>query len=137
MGEWEGLTTDEIAERWPDVMEQIYRDGLDLPRGSTGETWAQLTARFAAAMAALEHDADGLSHAGIVSGGAVRCGIVGSLRNPRSHPKGIPCRKDVRAVAVVTAEATAQAQGAATKAAPRTRGRRSRSKGFPPTRRST
>ena len=38
MGEWEGLTSREIQERWPDDMEAIYRHGVDLRRGSTGES---------------------------------------------------------------------------------------------------
>jgi broad specificity phosphatase PhoE len=88
MGEWEGLTTDEIAERWPDVMEQIYRDGLDLPRGSTGETWAQLTARFAAAMAALEHDADGLTLA-VAHGGAIRSYLSSVIQSNDTHSQSL------------------------------------------------
>ncbi|HEX6219842.1 MAG TPA: histidine phosphatase family protein, partial [Acidimicrobiia bacterium] len=59
MGEWEGMTTEEIARNWAGDMEKIYRNGIDLPRGTTGETWAQLTRRFSAAVAALEHGDSG------------------------------------------------------------------------------
>jgi broad specificity phosphatase PhoE len=88
MGEWEGMTTDEIAERWPDVMEQIYGDGLDLPRGSTGETWAQLTARFAAAIAALEHDDEGLTLA-VAHGGAIRSYLSSVIRSSDTHSQSL------------------------------------------------
>jgi broad specificity phosphatase PhoE len=71
MGEWEGMTTEEISKRWAVDMEKIYRDGVDLPRGTTGETWAQLTQRFSAALAAIEHAADGVTLA-VAHGGAIR-----------------------------------------------------------------
>ncbi len=35
MGKWEGLTSDEIYETWPDLMGTIYRDGVDLKRGES------------------------------------------------------------------------------------------------------
>jgi len=54
MGSWEGLTTTEIVERWPDDMETIYGNGVDLPRGGSGESWAQLTARIVATVGSLE-----------------------------------------------------------------------------------
>jgi broad specificity phosphatase PhoE len=46
MGRWEGLTSDEIFERWPDLMTTVYRDGVDLKRGENGESWGELAARF-------------------------------------------------------------------------------------------
>ena len=46
MGKWEGLTSDEIYETWPDLMGTIYRDGVDLKRGESGESWGELTGRI-------------------------------------------------------------------------------------------
>ena len=77
MGEWEGLTTDEIMERWPEDMETIYRHGVDLPRGGSGETWAQLAERVGLAIAALDHDPGGHTIA-VAHGGAIRA-YVSSL----------------------------------------------------------
>lgn len=77
MGEWEGLTTDEIVERWPEDMETIYRHGVDLPRGSSGETWAQLAERVGLAIAGLDHDPGGHTVA-VAHGGAIRA-YVSSL----------------------------------------------------------
>lgn len=71
MGEWEGMTTEEIAKRWAADMERIYRDGVDLPRGTTGETWAQLTQRFSTALAAIDHADDDVTLA-VAHGGAIR-----------------------------------------------------------------
>jgi broad specificity phosphatase PhoE len=45
MGEWEGLTSEEIMRRYPDDMATIYENGVDLPRGRTGENWSELAAR--------------------------------------------------------------------------------------------
>jgi len=71
MGRWEGLTFEEINERWPGVMETIYRDGVDLKRGETGESWGELTARFASAIAGLDLD-ESEQTAIVAHGGAIR-----------------------------------------------------------------
>ncbi len=71
MGRWEGLTFEEIAEGWPGVMETIYRDGVDLKRGVTGESWGELTARFAAAIGGLAMD-EREQTAVVAHGGAIR-----------------------------------------------------------------
>lgn len=71
MGHWEGLTTDEIAAGWPGMMERIYRDGVDLRRGEIGESWGELSARFATALSGLETSST--SPTAVVShGGAIR-----------------------------------------------------------------
>jgi probable phosphoglycerate mutase len=45
-GTWEGLTTSEIAERYPAEWDRVFSDGLDLPRGDTGETFAEAGERM-------------------------------------------------------------------------------------------
>lgn len=44
-GAWEGMTVEEIAAADPDLWDAIFRRGRDLPRGSTGETFAAVRAR--------------------------------------------------------------------------------------------
>jgi broad specificity phosphatase PhoE len=101
MGEWEGMTTDEIAEKWPEVMEQIYRDGVDLPRGSTGETWAQLTQRFSNALATLKYADEGLTVA-VAHGGAIRSYISSLTATTDTHSESLftPSNASVTHIAV-------------------------------------
>lgn len=76
LGAWEGLSRDEVERGWPDLMHRIYELGEDLPRGETGETWAQATGRIVAAI-------DGLATRGgvigVVSHGGVMRSYVGTL----------------------------------------------------------
>jgi broad specificity phosphatase PhoE len=88
MGEWEGLTTEEIFEKWPEDMETIYANGVDLPRGRTGESWSQLTIRFAAAVGALEHVGDGLTVA-VAHGGAIRSYVSSLTDTGDSHSESL------------------------------------------------
>lgn len=53
MGEWEGLTSEEIDAAWPEQMNTIYTHGVDLRRGVTGESWGELTSRVANTIAGL------------------------------------------------------------------------------------
>jgi broad specificity phosphatase PhoE len=82
-------------------MENIYRNGIDLPRGGTGETWAQLTVRFAAAVAALEHGDDGPTVA-VAHGGAIRSYISSLTKTDDSHAESLftPANTSVTHVAL-------------------------------------
>lgn len=84
MGDWEGLTTPEIAEQWPDVMKTIYEEGVDLPRGLTGETWQQLTERVAGAVSGLEHGEVGPTIA-VAHGGAIRSYVSSLTKTTDTH----------------------------------------------------
>jgi probable phosphoglycerate mutase len=101
MGEWEGMTTDQIAEKWAVDMEKIYRDGIDMPRGTTGETWAQLTQRFSAAIAALEHGDSGPTVA-VAHGGAIRSYISSLTKTNDTHSESLftPANTSLTHVAV-------------------------------------
>jgi len=101
MGDWEGLTTDEIAERWAEDMETIYAQGVDLPRGGSGETWGQLTLRFAAAVAALEHGEQGPTVA-VAHGGAIRSYISSLTKTDDTHSESLftPANTSVTHVAL-------------------------------------
>ncbi|WP_018155027.1 histidine phosphatase family protein [Demetria terragena] len=59
VGEWQGLTAGDVAERSPDIQEKIAR-GEDPARGVTGETVAQVVLRTREAVAEfVEHLAPG------------------------------------------------------------------------------
>ncbi len=88
MGEWEGLTTEEIAERWPSMMEAIYRHGVDLRRGTTGESWGELTARVAAAVEAIE-PAEGEPTVVVAHGGAIRSYISSLTATDDSYSESL------------------------------------------------
>lgn len=77
MGSWEGLTTPEIEERHPELLETIYRRGVDLRRGGDGESWGELTHRFGNALRALD-TAPGEPTVVVAHGGAIRA-YVSSL----------------------------------------------------------
>lgn len=101
MGDWEGMTTPEIAERWPDVMKQIYEDGDDLPRGASGESWGQLTLRVAEALAKLDHGDEGPTLA-VAHGGAIRSYISSLTTTTDTHAESFftPANTSVTHVAV-------------------------------------
>lgn len=88
MGRWEGLTFEEINERWPGVMETIYRHGVDLKRGETGESWGELTARFASAIAGLELD-ESEQTAIVAHGGAIRSYISSLTRTNDTYSESL------------------------------------------------
>jgi broad specificity phosphatase PhoE len=84
MGNWEGLTTSEIFERWPNDMEKIFRYGVDLPRGETGETWAQLTKRFSDTVNSLDKALSGPTIV-VAHGGAIRSYISSLTATTDTH----------------------------------------------------
>ena len=45
-GSWEGLTSAEIRDLFPDEWRQVFEDGVDIRRGGTGETFAEAGARM-------------------------------------------------------------------------------------------
>lgn len=88
MGEWEGLTTEEIMERWPDTMRQIYTHGVDLRRGATGESWGELTSRVAATVHSLDK-ATGEPTIVVGHGGAIRSFISSLTETDDSHAESL------------------------------------------------
>jgi broad specificity phosphatase PhoE len=101
MGKWEGMTTTEIIERWPGVMETIYRDGVDLRRGETGESWGELTQRFSNAVGALGTAASGPTLV-VAHGGAIRAYISSLTKTDDSHAESLhtPANTSVSHVAI-------------------------------------
>jgi broad specificity phosphatase PhoE len=84
-GEWQGLTGAEVRARFPAETEAI-RQGEDVPRGGTGETWQALGARVAAA---LRDFSDTLPDRGVgvvvTHGAAARAGLGVVLGLPYQH----------------------------------------------------
>jgi broad specificity phosphatase PhoE len=70
-GEWEGLTVEEVRSSHSALFDRIFVDGQDLPRGVTGESWAQLTARFRTAIESI-NPGQGLLTAVVTHGAAIR-----------------------------------------------------------------
>ncbi len=101
MGEWEGMTSEEIYERWPDLMTRIYQDGVDLKRGGTGESWGELTGRFRATVHDLEPSPSGPT-AVVAHGGAIRAYVSSLTVNEDSHSESLftPANTSVTHVAM-------------------------------------
>jgi probable phosphoglycerate mutase len=88
MGRWEGLTSDEIYETWPELMDTIYRDGVDLKRGETGESWGELTGRFRATVGSLD-PAIGEPTLVVAHGGAIRSYVSSLTITSDSHSESL------------------------------------------------
>jgi broad specificity phosphatase PhoE len=88
MGRWEGLTSDEIYETWPDLMGTIYRDGVDLKRGETGESWGELTGRIRATVHGLELAVDEPTVV-VAHGGAIRAYVSSLAMTNDSHSESL------------------------------------------------
>lgn len=71
MGRWEGMTTGQIRNSDPELLERIFEGGEDLRRGHTGESWAEMSARVVTAMSGLAFAA-GQVNAVVSHGGAIR-----------------------------------------------------------------
>jgi len=101
MGRWEGLTTDEILERWPGLMETIHRHGVDLRRGETGESWGELTARVRSAMSRIE-PAVGEPTVVVAHGGALRAYLASLTAITDTHSQSLftPANTSVSHVAL-------------------------------------
>ena len=83
-GEWEGLTSAEIAERDPDESRDFFA-GIDMPRGGTGETFVQVRARVAAAVEEIASRHPGEKVAVVSHGGVTRAWVTEVLGLPYEH----------------------------------------------------
>ena len=88
MGEWEGMTTKEILEQWPETMETIYRHGVDLRRGGHGESWGELTRRMTNAVGAISA-ADGEPTVVVSHGGAIRAYLSSLTKTDDTHAQSL------------------------------------------------
>jgi broad specificity phosphatase PhoE len=69
-------------------METIYRDGIDLKRGETGESWGELTGRFRAAVHSLV-PAAGEPTVVVAHGGAIRAYVSSLTETSDSHAESL------------------------------------------------
>jgi broad specificity phosphatase PhoE len=101
MGNWEGLTTIEISERWPKELESIFRDRVDLKRGETGESWGELTSRFVSAVGGLRPAADEPTVV-VAHGGAIRAYMSSLTTTNDTHAESLftPANTSVSHVAI-------------------------------------
>ncbi len=104
MGLWEGLTTEEIMRGWPGVMEQIYSHGVDLRRGVTGESWGELTTRFAGAIDEIDK-ASGTPTVVVAHGGAIRSYISSLTGTGDTHAESLFTPSNTSVTHVALAEA--------------------------------
>ncbi len=88
MGIWEGMTTDEIEAKWPELIERIYTHGEDVKRGETGETWAELTTRFRGAVDGVT-PATGEPTVIVAHGGAIRSYISSLTATTDSYSESL------------------------------------------------
>jgi broad specificity phosphatase PhoE len=78
VGRWEGLTREEVAERYPDEIERL-KDGEDIPLGG-GESYAGFAARVDAALSGLRARLAPGDHALLVChGGVIATALAGVL----------------------------------------------------------
>lgn len=71
-GRWEGLTADEAAANAPAEYRRIYSEGEDLPRGGTGESFADAGSRMRALVDRLAASHSGGAVGLVTHGGATR-----------------------------------------------------------------
>ena len=86
-GEWEDMHPGDIAARWADEWHSIYRDGNDLPRGGTGETYSAVARRMGRALDDIGSRYDGADLALVSHGGAIRAFITDHLGIPFADRK--------------------------------------------------
>jgi probable phosphoglycerate mutase len=75
MGSWEGLTTPEIEQGWPELWKRIYHHDEDLPRGETGETLREVGERMLTALGRLPREPEVV----VVTHGAAIKALVGQV----------------------------------------------------------
>ncbi len=74
-GNWEGKLFADLVEDADDQLLAVYRDGEDLPRGETGETFAQVIERMSGFLDRFQPQGRSL----VVSHGAAIRGLIGSV----------------------------------------------------------
>lgn len=92
MGEWEGMAHADIKQHYREQWQAIYDDGKDLPRGRTGERFAQVAVRTRAAIddAMTRHNGDTIAM--VSHGGALRAfvlNVLGMDYERRMHVKSM------------------------------------------------
>jgi glucosyl-3-phosphoglycerate phosphatase len=92
LGEWEGMTAAEISLRYPEEWDAVFEEGIDLPRGRSGETFTDATLRGRAAFdeIAARHPTERVA---VVTHGVLIRAVVSDVLGvpwPASRRLGIP-----------------------------------------------
>ena len=102
-GEWEGLTVDEIRSADPNGFRRVFEEGLDEPRGVTGETFAATGERIAMATADLA--ANGSGTIGVFThGGATRAYVAGLLGIPFTNREVLPVQRNTAHAEIISGD---------------------------------
>ena len=88
MGKWEGLTSPEVMEQWSELMDVIFRDGVDLRRGEDGESWGELAHRVRNAVHSLQ-PAQGVPTVVVAHGGAIRSYVSSLTATSDTHAESL------------------------------------------------
>ncbi len=78
-GSWEDMTTEEAEQSDPELFRQIYREGVDEPRGGDGESFTQAGRRMADSIHALAAGGNQAPMAVVSHGAAIRAYFTHSL----------------------------------------------------------
>ncbi len=102
-GDWEGRTVDEIRSSDPYGFRRIHEEGIDEPRGRTGETFAGTGKRIAHAAADLA--AGGTGTIGVFThGGATRAYVAGMLGIPFADREVLPVPRNTAHAEIISRE---------------------------------
>ncbi len=106
-GAWEGLTVDEIRATDPSAFRRIFHDGLDEPRGSKGESFADGGNRIAHAAVGLA--AGGTGTIGVFThGGVTRAYVAGLLGIPFAGRDVLPVPRNTAHSEIIFGEGGAR-----------------------------
>jgi broad specificity phosphatase PhoE len=82
VGAWEGLTIDEVKERYPERLDEDWRSGWE-----EGETYDELERRVVAALLELGSKHDGGHIVGVTHAGPIRAAIAASMGLSHDHAR--------------------------------------------------
>jgi len=103
-GTWEGLTPDQIRAADPWLFNRMFVDGIDDPKGTTGESFSGAGERLGRAVARAAAAVDG-SVGAFTHGGVTRAYIAGLLDLPFSRRDVLPVPRNTSLTEVIYDEA--------------------------------
>ncbi len=91
-GAWENLTSGEIADIDPELFDNVFGKGVDLPRGGRGETFSSVAQRMRETIEEIAATANGSAVGAVTHGAAIRACAVGilDLGFPERHRLPVP-----------------------------------------------
>lgn len=99
-GTWEGLTPDQIRREDPELFERVFVEGIDEPKGTTGESFAGAGERFAGAV--IDVAASNAGNVGVFThGGVTRAFVAGLLDLPFSKRDVLPVPRNTSITEII------------------------------------